>query len=504
MRQTNRNVVLGAAMVANFLAAMEVTIVGTAMPTIVGVLQGFQLYSWVVTGYLLAQTITTPIYGKLADLYGRKRTFLIGALIFLTGSMLCGLATSMPFLIAARVVQGLGGGAIMPVTVTLIGDLFPGKERGKAQGMVASVWGIASVLGPLIGVFIVSTLDWRWIFLINLPVGIAAMAALWFSLYEDVKPNPHGLDVPGAALLAGSVGLLLYGLRLAENALTKPKTLAIIGVGIALLVWFIRHERRAPEPLVPLSLFENRSFTVATSTGFLFGFPLTVITVMLPLFVQGALGGTPGDSGKVLMAMSVIWSLMSYVAGRWFFPRFGTRLPALIGLGVIVVGSAFLAMLNQHSSMLQLVLTSAVIGAGFGVQISGFVITVQESVGWNLRGVATSGVQFSRNLGTAVAAAVLGSVVNSILLPRLDQVESLAHLSSLEKLDLVNDALSEGGLGGLAAMSPELPGVMQGALAAGLQTAFLVSVAASVIGLTVALFVRSRSALTRGGAGGGQ
>lgn len=486
MPQTNRTAVLWAALIANFLAAMEVTIVGTAMPTIVGVLQGLDVFTWVVTGYLLAQTITIPIYGKLADLYGRKRTFFVGATIFLIGSLLSGFATSMLGLVVARVIQGIGGGAILPVTITLIGDLFPGNERGKAQGLLASVWGISSILGPLLGVFIVSTLGWRWVFLINLPVGLLAMAALWITLHETIKPNPHGLDIPGAVLLASGVGVLLYAFRFSSRSWTDPTMLAFLALGAVLMALFVWQERRAPEPLLPLSLFRERLFTVATLSGFLSGFPLTSFFTFIPLFVQGALGGSHADNGRVLMAMSAAWSATSFSAGRWLYPRVGTRRPATWGMGLIVLGSVLMVMLNRQASLLSVAVAGGVTGLGFGLSVSAFVISVQESVGWNVRGVATSALQFSRNLGTAAGAAILGTIMNNILLPRLAAVPSLAAYTPQERLALTNAVLEPGGI---AQVPQDVVVAMQGALADGIRASFWIVLAMAVAGFAVSLFV---------------
>jgi EmrB/QacA subfamily drug resistance transporter len=490
---TNRTAVLWAALVATFLGAMEITIVGTAMPTIVGVLHGLDLFTWVVTGYLLTQTVSMPIYGKLADLYGRKKTFLGGATIFLFGSLLSGLAPSMPWLVAARVVQGLGAGALLPVAVTVIGDLYPGKERARAQGLLASVWGIASVTGPVLGVAIVSTLGWRWVFFINLPVGLAAMAIFAWALKEEVKPSQHGLDVPGAALLAAGVSVVLYAFRSTDRGWFDPLVLGLLAAGAVLLLLFIRQEQRAPEPLLPLTLFRDRFFSVSMGVGFLAGFGLTAFFTFIPLYIQGALGHPPAVTGQVLTVVSVTWSTTAFVAGRFIYPRTGTRGMGPWGMGLMVLGTAALALVGPQSGVIGVTAAGMVLAMGLGIMNSAYVIALQESADWSTRGVVTAAFQFIRNLGTGAAAAILGTVFNLRLLPRLAEIPDLASRTVRERLALTNLVLEPGGM---AKIPAAVATGMKAAMADGLHITFMV-----VAVVTAVAFALSFAAPLRAGAG---
>lgn len=409
MRQTNRPLTVVALLLGLFLAAMEMTVVSTAMPTAVGDLGGLHLYAWAFSAYMLTATITVPIYGKLADLKGRKPVMLVGIGLFLLGSMACGRAGSMAELVAFRAVQGLGAGAIQPMALTIVGDLFDVRERGKMQGLFGAVWGLAGLIGPLLGGAMVHWLSWRWVFYVNVPLGLGCAAVLQAAYHEKVERHDHRLDLLGALLLSGTVlSLLAAASSRATGAWALPAALAL-----ALL--FVVAERRAAEPLLPLDLLTHRVIGVASATGAFMGAAMISTVTFIPLYVQSVLGGTPTIAGAAIAPMAIGWPIASALSGR-VLHRVGYRPLIRGGLAISFLAALGLALFLRPgtSAWVPRVLT-ALYGVGLGLANTPTVIAVQTSVPWNRRGVATASTMFFRTIGGTVAVGVLGGVLAASL-----------------------------------------------------------------------------------------
>ncbi len=409
MRTTHRPLTVVAVMLSLFMAALEATVVSTAMPTVIGELGGIQLYAWVFSAYLLASTVTVPIYGKWADLSGRKPVMLFGLGVFIVGSALSGMASSMPQLILFRALQGLGAGAMQPIALTIIGDIFTLEERGRVQGLFGAVWGVAGIIGPFVGGVIVQVLSWHWVFFINVPFGLAAAAVLTFALHEKVEKRRHSLDFGGAALLSAGVLALL--------ASSQRRELAMIGVpaGLALLGLFVWVEGRVAEPLIPLSLLRRREMAVTSVLGALMFAGMYACFSYVPLFVQGVQGASPSQAGAAVAPMVVSWPIASALGGR-LLSRLGFRLLVRGGLALAALGAVGLAVsLKTDSPLIVPQAAMTVFGAGLGFANTALLIAVQTSVGWTLRGVATAATLFFRNVGGALAVGMMGALLASEL-----------------------------------------------------------------------------------------
>ena len=428
-------------MAALFMIAIEATIVSTAMPEIAGRLGDLHLYAWVFSAFLLTQTATTVMFGKLADLYGRKPVLLVGIAVFLLGSILCGLAWSIPSLIGFRLLQGIGAGAIQPVCLTVVGDLYTAQERGKIQGYLASVWGVSSVLGPLAGGLIIQHVSWSWIFWINVPIAVAAMAGFTAFLHEDVTRERHRIDVWGATLFTVAVAALMV-------ALTKIGTgeigAALICAGIcgASLLLFVWQERRAPDPMVAFGLWARRPILTANATTLLSGAAIIGLTAFVPMYVQGVLGRSALVAGFALTMMVLGWPIGATVAAR-NFARFGLRAPLLLGGLLLPIGALAFVSLDEASSPLTAGLGSVVMGLGMGFLSTSAIVLIQDSVGWAERGSATAANIFSRNLGSTLGATILGGVLNASLARHsdgsaridFDQIRQLLQRSGAAAVD---------------------------------------------------------------------
>jgi EmrB/QacA subfamily drug resistance transporter len=417
--RSERGPVLIAVMLSTALVALDSTIIATAVPSVVRDLGGFSQFPWLFSVYLLTQAVTVPLYGKFADVLGRRPVMFFGIAAFLVGSVLCGAAWSMPVLIAARAVQGIGAGAIQPMSMTIIGDLYTVEERARVQGYVASVWGIASVVGPTLGGVFAEYLDWRWIFFINLPLGAIAALMLFRTFAERVERKPHKVDYPGAALLTVGCSLVILGLLEGGVAWAwgSVPSVAIFVAGAALLVAFVLTEKRAAEPVLPLWVFTRRILVGGNLLAVVVGAVLMGLTSYLPTYAQGVLGAGALVAGFAVAALTVGWPISASLAGKIYL-RIGFRDTALIGTVFVVGGGVLVALLDASSSIWSAALAAFVLGLGLGLTSSPTLVAVQSVVGWDRRGVVTATNLFSRSLGSAVGAAVFGAIANATLASR--------------------------------------------------------------------------------------
>ncbi|MBV9199178.1 MAG: MFS transporter [Alphaproteobacteria bacterium] len=398
-------------MMATFMAAMESSIVATAMPTIVAELGGFRLFSWAFAAYLLTQAVTIPIYGRLADLYGRKRVFYAGAGLFLFASALCGLAWAMLPLILFRALQGAGAGAIQPIATTIVGDIYKPTERARVQGYISGVFGVAAIIGPMLGAFLVEHVTWSLVFWINLPIGAVTFVMFGLFLHERQPPRRHRIDYLGSALMVLGVGGLMLALVEVGNSGGIGTILALAAGGAAALWVLAVHERGAAEPILPLRLWRDRVIAVGSLSGFTGGMVMMAINAFLPLYVQGAMGRGPAAAGLALGAASVSWTFASVAAGRLMI-RTSYRLAATIGGISLIAGTLVLTSLGPASALAWAGFGSLLVGVGMGFCNTSFLVSTQARVDWNERGMATSSIMFMRIVGNSVGAAVFGAILN--------------------------------------------------------------------------------------------
>lgn len=405
MRRTHRGLTVVALLLGMFLAAMEMTVVSTAMPTVVGELGGLHLYAWAFAAYMLTATVTVPIHGKLADLRGRKPVMLAGLALFVVGSLACGLAGSMGQLVAARALQGLGAGAIQPIALTIVGDLFDVRERSRMQGIFGAVWGIAGLAGPLLGGAIIHLASWRWVFFVNVPFALGCAAVLALAYHERPERHAHRLDVAGALLLSAAVVAALLAAESPRAALVAiPAAAALLGL-------FLLVERRAAEPLLPLDLFRDRIIAVSSATGALLGAAMISMVTFVPLWVQSVLGGSPTQAGAAIAPMVVGWPIASALSGR-LIPRTGFRALVRLGLLLTAAAGAAVALLLRPGAPLRLAQALTFFyGVGMGTANTPLIIAVQSSVPWSRRGIATASTMFFRTIGGTLAVGLLGGVL---------------------------------------------------------------------------------------------
>ncbi len=414
---SRRRLIFGALLLVLFIAALDQTIVSTALPTIVGDLGGLQHLSWVVTAYLLASTVVGPLYGKLGDLYGRKRVLQVALVIFLAGSALCGAAQTMPQLIAFRAVQGLGGGGLIVVALAVVGDLVPPRERGRYQGLFGGVFGVATVAGPLLGGFFVDNFSWRWIFYINLPFGAAALAVIATAFQSRQVTERHRIDWLGTLVLAaGLSGVILYAsLGGTTYAWTSPGMLAAIVGGVALLALFPLVESRAAEPILPTELFRNATFRTASAISFVLGFALFGSVTFVPLYLQVVKGHSPTESG-LLMTPMMLGLLVTGIASGLLITRYGRYRPfPIMGTALAAVGLYLLSRLGVATPTWVAAVYMLVLGLGLGLTMQVLVLAAQNAVDYRLLGVATSGASLARQVGGSIGVSVFGAIFTNRL-----------------------------------------------------------------------------------------
>jgi EmrB/QacA subfamily drug resistance transporter len=443
------------------LGALEATVVSTAMPTVIATLGGLAHYSWVFSAYLLTSTASVPIWGRLSDLYGRRRLYLAGVLVFLVGSALSGAAGTMTQLIVFRAIQGLGAGAIIPLGMTIVGELYSIEERARTQALFSGVWGVASIAGPLVGGYITDALSWPWVFYLNLPFGVLAMGVI-ATAYPAAPPTAQArVDWAGAALLFGGVTALLVALS--DAAPLPGAWLAASGVQIGALVLV---ERRVPQPILPLDLFENRLVATSLLVAFLVGTAMFGAIAFVPLFVQAVMGGTATEAGTTLTPLFLGWVLSS-IAGARLSVRTGYRRVTTAGIVLIVIGFVMLVVMDIDAGRSMLLLSALVLGSGMGLSMLALLLAIQHGVERAMLGIATSLNQFSRSIGAAVGVAVMGA-----LLAR-----------SMSGMDL------PGGAHGFAAGALRLEGNARVHLAGALQQVFALGAGMTVLALIACFFL---------------
>ena len=472
--------VIIALMFAVSLTALDTSIVVTAAPKIVGSLGGLELFGWVFSANLLAATVMMPVYGKLADLYGRKPILIWGVSVFLVGSALCGLAQSMEMLIACRVLVGLGTGAVMPATMTIIGDTFSIEQRAKMQGFFSGVWGVTALAGPLVGGIVTDQISWRWIFFVTMPLGVSTILIISRFYKEDHERRPHRLDIPGALLLAGSVvSLLLVLLQFGHRfGWAAPETLALLGLACLLMLLFVVQERRAPEPMVPLSLFGNRVIIAASLAVFLAGGLAIGVQSYVPLFEQGVNEGSATRAGLILAPMSISWIFGAMASGRMII-KFGFFPSAVTGGALLLGGAAGMLLVSAETSILIASVAGFFMGIGMGFIMNACVIAVQNAVDWEQRGIATASTQFFRSIGGSISVAIMGALLNSRMADRLADIPGAPADGKADSLLTAEDR---------AALPAEVLDAMQNALSASLHEVFLFVFASAALALAAAAF----------------
>jgi EmrB/QacA subfamily drug resistance transporter len=406
---SRRKLILAACMAASFMAAVEATIIATAMPSIASSLGGFGLFAWVFSAYMLTQAATIPVYGRLADIYGRRKIFFLGALLFLLGSTLCGFAHSMLQLVAFRAIQGLGAGGVQPIANTIVGDIYTPVERARVQGMLSGVFGVSAVIGPSLGAFIVQYGDWPVVFWMNLPIGAAAIAMIAMFLPEHVQSRAHHIDYQGSVLLLLAIGMLM--LLMQSAGLSGLEQAAVAAIFVLAGVALVLHERRVAEPMLPLELWRNRVIVSSSIGSLVTGTLMMGVTAYLPTYVQGNMGRGPDVSAVILALMSVVWVLGSATAGLCL-PCTTYRRIATLGALALIAGAAMLIALTPARGPVWAGAGAVLIGAGMGFCNTTFMVSVQTSVAWGQRGAATSSTMFLRFLGQSLGAALFGAVLS--------------------------------------------------------------------------------------------
>lgn len=487
-KETNRRMVTVGMLVAILLVAIDVTVVSTAMPQIVRDLSGLSLLSWVFAIYTLTTSVTTPIYGKLADLFGRKKIFLFGVSLFVIGSMLSGISGTMTQLIIYRAIQGIGAGAVMPITFTIIGDLFPGEQRAKMQGVFSSVWGIAGLLGPLVGGFFVDQISWRWIFYINLPVGLVSLIIVTVFFHETLeeKKSRH-IDYFGALTFTIGLSSLLYALLNGggKYAWNSSIIITLFIVAIVFILLFVFIESKVSEPMLPLSLFHNPVIIVSNLIGFLSACVLIGLNVYLPMWIQILLGHSATSSGLTLMPMSIAWPLGATFAGRYMY-KIGSKTTAMIGTVFIVLAASWLLALGLSSPYWYFVGIMLVAGLGMGYATTPTTVMVQAAVGWKMRGSATASNTFMRTVGQTVGVAIFGTLFNnSVLNFDMSKIPGASAHPNMSFSDLVSSPKV------LKQLPADVIKVIHHTLVSGLHTVFIATFIIALLTLLTAFFLPS-------------
>ena len=499
--------VIAAVMMAMLLSAVDQTVVGTAMPRIIADLNGLQHYAWVATAYLLASTASMPIWGKLSDAFGRKRFFLIGMIVFVAGSALCGQANGMTELILFRAFQGLGAGAMLPITQAIIGDIFPPAQRAKWAGLLMSVFAVATIIGPLLGGWITDNYSWRWAFYVNLPVGIAAIVVTLVALPGHLATHKHRIDYGGAALLVAAAVPLLLGFSWAgsEYAWGSWQIVTLFAFAAVMSVVFVLRELRAAEPVINPRLFENRVFSVSALASALQSAAMFGAIMFLPLFVQGVQGKSATNSGIILMPLMIGAMIMSIGAGQILARTGRYKVLVIVGFVTVTVGAWLLSRMGVDTGWSVLARNMVIMGLGLGIAMSSFTVIVQNQYPSNRLGEVTAGLQFFRSIGSTIGMAVFGTILNNQFASHMKENLPAQLAQAMEKrgasIDNPQVLLSEQARAALqhafaqyGAQGTKLFGVFMDAvrqsLASAIDGLFLLAMFVGLAGLVVVLFLR--------------
>ena len=490
MSRQRRWLIVAGVMTGMFIAALEATVVGTAMPTVIASLGGLSHYSWVFSAYLVTSTVTVPVWGKLSDLYGRRLLYQIGIGVFLLGTLLSGLSTTMTQLIIFRAIQGLGAGALVPLGMTIIGDTFTLQERAKMQAYFSGVWGFSSIIGPVIGGFITDQVSWRWVFFVNLPIGVIAALIIGIALKEPARDRRPKIDYAGALLLMTAISLLMLAMVEggSEGLLTAQNLLIFVAAAVLIGIFFVV-EKRASDPIIPFDLFKNRTVLIAVLAGFLGGVAMFGAISFIPLFAQGSLGFSATEAGSLLTPLMLTWVTMSVIGGRLLL-RVGYKPITICGYIALTLGFIMLAMFDRDTPRIWLYANLMLIGAGLGFSMLTLLIAVQQAVEKSQLGIATSLNQFSRSIGGAIGVAVLGAVLTSSLMTELkraaDEHGPLTEQQAIEFASNPNALIEPEAK---SALPPELLAVLQAALARAIHPVFWGGALTAGLGLLVVLFL---------------
>lgn len=506
--KNRRNILLVGIILGLFFAALDQTIVGTALPRIIGELGGLNILTWVTTAYLLTSTTVVPIAGKLGDLFGRRIIYIIGISLFMIGSALCGTSQNMTQLIIFRGIQGLGGGVLIPFAMIVIGDIFPPDQRGKWQGVIGAVFGFSSIIGPTVGGWIVDHTTWRYVFYINLPVGVLAAVAIYIGLHgEKRRKEKVVIDYAGTGTLIVGIVSLLLGLSLGgkDYPWGSWQIIGLLSTAVVFIVTFIFIEKRVSEPILSLDLFKNKVFVVTNMVGFLMGIGMMGSLMFLPLYLQGVIGVSATSSGNIMIPMMMAMMITSMLGGR-IVAKVNFRTLFAAGMSIMTVGFYLLSTLTMHSTEMNAVAGIVVIGLGMGLVMPTLTIAVQSAFSAELRGVATSATQFFRSIGGTLGVTILGVVMNNRSLESLNQnffpvVEKIPGLSKGPFSSILTKMHLDPGGSFNVLLSPtaikQIPLQLQQimfpplklALADSIHLVFLVAIGVMILGVTVSLFI---------------